>query len=714
MARSARSARMPAPAQPDRPGRPERAGLAYLALGDWHGRKALGDRCWYSGTPEMDDFGIVDGGQALLVELPARTPRPRSRRLPPGASTGARSASRSTARTISRSCRRGCGACTGNPPPCSSICASRARCRSPVASDSRAPWTISAPRCGSCGSTTARSISSPSAEDLEAIAHGGFVRIAAEKLRAMAEDPDAPGREVAARALLRLYVEHRKLRRDEASCARARAVPQVRPAGPGRRHGRWPEPDRRPQRDGQVHAVRRAAGGAVRAPPLAGPDGQELSAGGPRGRVAPGRLELRDRRPALSDREALPAAAERRAHAARRPPPARRAGRGGARRPARPAPRRGSGRRACPKRSGSGACCGSARASPSCCPRWRRRRAAPCRRPRRRARRGARRRSGRGSDQDDRAGAARAGLQGRAPARPLQGGRRRAPGPQSELADLEAETRGARARSERARRRPGRARAPAGRSERRRERGGARRAHGAARPAHGAACGDPRGGGRPQGEARRARPCAGRADPSSDLREALAAAEAARQAAIAAETAAVTARPQPSVWPRSRPPRWSACRRPSIRPESHRRGLQRLVQAIRQRDDAGAALRAAASEVALELEPGALERVRVGGRPLGPASRALRIVDPLEIEIAEVGRIPVRPVVPDRRRLQASLRDAERRIADELESARAAAAERQGAPAGVRARDRRGAARRRRGGVGHRRDAPSWPEAATR
>jgi hypothetical protein len=52
---------------------------------------------------------------------------------------------------------------------------------------------------------------SPSAEDIEAIARGGFVRVAAETLRAMADDPDDPARELAGRALLRLYVEHRKL-----------------------------------------------------------------------------------------------------------------------------------------------------------------------------------------------------------------------------------------------------------------------------------------------------------------------------------------------------------------------------------------------------------------------------------------------------------------------------------------------------------------------
>jgi HEAT repeat protein len=51
----------------------------------------------------------------------------------------------------------------------------------------------------------------PSAADLETIAHGGFVRVAAESLRAMTDDPDEPAREIAARALLRLYTEHRKL-----------------------------------------------------------------------------------------------------------------------------------------------------------------------------------------------------------------------------------------------------------------------------------------------------------------------------------------------------------------------------------------------------------------------------------------------------------------------------------------------------------------------
>ena len=63
--------------------------------------------------------------------------------------------------------------------------------------------------------------------------------------------------------------------------------------------------------------------------------------------------------------------------------------------------------------------------------------------------------------------------------------------------------------------------------------------------------------------------------------------------------------------------------------ENQQRALQRLAQAIRQRDDGRAALRAVASEVRLELEPQAWGRVRVDGRALDATSRWLRIVEPL-------------------------------------------------------------------------------------
>ncbi len=56
------------------PDRAKNAGLAYLALGDWHRPIAVNPRTWYSGAPEPDGFSRSEGGQpetgqALLVEL---------------------------------------------------------------------------------------------------------------------------------------------------------------------------------------------------------------------------------------------------------------------------------------------------------------------------------------------------------------------------------------------------------------------------------------------------------------------------------------------------------------------------------------------------------------------------------------------------------------------------------------------------------------------
>ncbi|MCQ8185468.1 metallophosphoesterase family protein [Parvularcula maris] len=49
--------------------RAEKAGLAYLALGDWHATKQAGPRAFYAGTPEADDFRTTDQGNALIVDL---------------------------------------------------------------------------------------------------------------------------------------------------------------------------------------------------------------------------------------------------------------------------------------------------------------------------------------------------------------------------------------------------------------------------------------------------------------------------------------------------------------------------------------------------------------------------------------------------------------------------------------------------------------------
>lgn len=67
------------------PDRARRAGLAFLALGDWHGRKRIDERTWYAGTPEPDRFRLDPegdgtlcvGGQALVVAIEGQSAPPR-------------------------------------------------------------------------------------------------------------------------------------------------------------------------------------------------------------------------------------------------------------------------------------------------------------------------------------------------------------------------------------------------------------------------------------------------------------------------------------------------------------------------------------------------------------------------------------------------------------------------------------------------------------
>lgn len=51
------------------PDRAKRAGLAYLALGDWHGVARVAEDTWYSGTPEPDQYPDNEPGFALSVTV---------------------------------------------------------------------------------------------------------------------------------------------------------------------------------------------------------------------------------------------------------------------------------------------------------------------------------------------------------------------------------------------------------------------------------------------------------------------------------------------------------------------------------------------------------------------------------------------------------------------------------------------------------------------
>lgn len=62
--------------------RAAQAGLAYLAMGDWHGFCQINDRTVYSGTPEVDRFGTggAGGGECVVVALDDPTAPPRLQR----------------------------------------------------------------------------------------------------------------------------------------------------------------------------------------------------------------------------------------------------------------------------------------------------------------------------------------------------------------------------------------------------------------------------------------------------------------------------------------------------------------------------------------------------------------------------------------------------------------------------------------------------------
>jgi len=51
----------------------------------------------------------------------------------------------------------------------------------------------------------------PSADDLDAIARAGFVRSACSRLMELAHDQANPEHEIAAEALMRLFLEHQKI-----------------------------------------------------------------------------------------------------------------------------------------------------------------------------------------------------------------------------------------------------------------------------------------------------------------------------------------------------------------------------------------------------------------------------------------------------------------------------------------------------------------------
>lgn len=189
--------------------RPERAGLTYLALGDWHGAQAIGARCWYSGTPEIDDFGNGGGGggEALVVAIegPRAVPAVVPHRIGRFAWVRVEAAlHNATDVDILETRLRGLAPDLGT-----------------ILVWLRASGALSLAEREAFENRIRHGVGSalrvlriddggllprPTAADLEAIDHAGFVRAAADRLAARAADPNDPDRDIAAEALQRLYL----------------------------------------------------------------------------------------------------------------------------------------------------------------------------------------------------------------------------------------------------------------------------------------------------------------------------------------------------------------------------------------------------------------------------------------------------------------------------------------------------------------------------
>ena len=202
------------------PDRPHRAGLAYLALGDWHGAQRIGERCWYSGTPETDDFstGGSGGGEALVVEIPGPGATPIVSQHRTGRFTWHRMEAtlhNSTDIDILETRLRNLAPDLGSVLVWLKVTGALSLAERNAFEDRIQHGAGSALRVLRIDDTGL--LPRPTAADLEAIDHAGFVRAAAETLASQAENPSDPAHEIAAAALQRLYA---LLMRDRGSAER--------------------------------------------------------------------------------------------------------------------------------------------------------------------------------------------------------------------------------------------------------------------------------------------------------------------------------------------------------------------------------------------------------------------------------------------------------------------------------------------------------------
>jgi len=194
------------------PDRPERAGLSYLALGDWHGQKHINDRCWYSGTPETDAFDVTGGGQALLVDIKGPGAAPTVTPISTGHYTWTTLSEQVNSRA---DIDHLAGKLRGSAGELDRVLVHLA-VEGALSLEDRQYFQeqivdgVSAALCF-MRVDDRRLFPQPTADDLDQIDRGGFVRTAAEELKRLAEEGGETDSGIAAEALQRLYIEHMKL-----------------------------------------------------------------------------------------------------------------------------------------------------------------------------------------------------------------------------------------------------------------------------------------------------------------------------------------------------------------------------------------------------------------------------------------------------------------------------------------------------------------------
>ena len=193
------------------PERTVQAGLSYLALGDWHGQRQVNNRCWYSGTPEIDAFGVVDGGQALLVEIEGTLAAPAVTPIQTGCYTWTTVSEQVNCRNDIKHLARKLRGSFDN----LDRVLVRLSLEGALSLEDRLYFqeqivdSVSAAFCF-MRIDDHRLFPRPTDEDLNRIDRGGFVRAAAEELKRVAEEGNGDS-DIAAAALERLFVEHMKL-----------------------------------------------------------------------------------------------------------------------------------------------------------------------------------------------------------------------------------------------------------------------------------------------------------------------------------------------------------------------------------------------------------------------------------------------------------------------------------------------------------------------